>query len=474
MPAVAFERPRRPIEDMNKRRQQEACIEHTVKHNEEIFKTTQRALWEQKTDKKVHQSLREQSVQAIKARRHAELTTRRHRLAELLNAEAAQYHKDLRKFGETVEERKHRLSTRAKALYERREQERRAFVAECYRRQKRSACDDVRARDSQALLNLVTGERESQIAMKQELKKIHAEQEQRYVEEWKARLDKAQEDETSKIGGIKSRALEVKAVLDEQVATLQKRKDAFRQRRIKEDTDELDSLARAMNAERVAAQQQRKEACERRIEVQTFNKAKQEQNAMAAAQEKKQDLTLLNYAIKCESLANQRDESRMAEEKEMAQRYKSYLDGFQKRQELDDARVNAQRLAIENRIWEKKNEEQRKQAEARAYLMAQVHNGRQEQLANIERSRQNEKNERMEEIRTMRQQQEGLDRSDADKAAQRSAAYKAHMLDIQNQISMSSKRRAAEKQAEWIEAKLQLKVKAVTTSIAKNGCDCAG
>lgn len=466
MPAVTFERPRRPIEEMNKRRQQEACIENTVKHNEEVFKTTQRALWEQKTDKTIHQSLREQSVQAIKARRHAELTTRRLRLAELLNTEAAQYHKDLQKFGETVEERKHRLSTRARALYERREQERRAFVAECYRRQKRAACDDVRARDSQALLNLVTGERASQIAMTHELKKHHSQQEQRYVEEWKARLDKAEEDETSKLGGMKSRALEVKAVLDEQVATLQKRKEAFRQRRIKEDRDELDSLARAMNEERVAAQQRRKEACERGIEVQAFNKAKQEQNATAAAEEKRRDLTLLKFAIKCETVASQRDESKMADEKEMAHRYKSYLDGFQKRQELDDARVNAQRLAIENRIWEKKNEEQRKQAEARAYLMAQVHRGRQEQLAGIEQSRQNEKNERLEEIRTMRQQQEALDRSDADKVAQRSAAYKAHMLDIRSQISATDKRRAAQKQAEWIEAKLQLKVNTVTITTA--------
>ena len=42
---TTLERPRRPIEEMEQRRAQEAKIEDTQKRNAEVFSSTQRALW---------------------------------------------------------------------------------------------------------------------------------------------------------------------------------------------------------------------------------------------------------------------------------------------------------------------------------------------------------------------------------------------------------------------------------------------
>lgn len=451
------ERQRRSMQEIAKRRMYETRVEDTVRHNTEVLKTTHRAFWEQKTDGAIRRSQREQGIQKLRGQSQAALAERRVRLAELLKGEAAQYREELKSVGMTIEERKKQLSERAQALYERREAERQKFVDECYRRQRRAACDDVRSRDSQAVQELVEKERKVQMAMKDELDKMREEQEHRFVEDWKRNLEQADKDENSKVSGIKSRAYEVKQVLDEQVASLNRRREACRQKKMTEDKEELDELARAVEAENTRALKLREEAAARGATVQKFNKERLALAAKAAEEERKHDLTLLNYALKKEKLANERDQDKLAGEKEMAQRYKSYLDGFQKQQEVDDARINAQRLAIENRIWEKKDEEQRNQTETRAYLMSQVHAGRQLQLANQRRARLDEQNERTEEIRYTQEQQENLDREEAKKAAERSAALNSNMLSIREQILKNKKNRALEKQAAYIEARLQQK-----------------
>lgn len=456
-----LDRPRRPIEDMRKRRQYEAIVENTVKHNVQVLKTTQRAHWEQKTDNAIRRSQRERGVAELKSGRQAELTERRIRLAELLNAEAAEHRRAVEAVGETADERKQRISSRATELYERRERERRAFVDECYRRQRRAACDDVRARDSQAVLDRVVEERKLQVAMKDQLDRMQEVQEQRYVEEWKARLVQADQDEASKLGGARERAREVKNVLDEQVASLRRRREACRQKKLQEDQEELEELGRFVEAEEAHAERRRREARERGVAVQESNRQHHVLAARAAEEERQHDLTLLDYALKCEEAATQRDETKIADEQDMARRYKSYLDGFQKQQEEDDSRVNAQRLAVENRIWEKKDEDQRKQARARDYLMAKVHASRQEQLACRWRALEDDKRERQDETRAVRELQDRLDREEADKVAQQSAAYRANMLGVRHQIAANSKNRAEERQANYLEARLQRKVRGI-------------
>ncbi|KAJ8607073.1 hypothetical protein CTAYLR_009898 [Chrysophaeum taylorii] len=448
----------RPIEEMEKRRQYESRIEETVRRNLEVVKTTQRALWENKTEAVIEKSQRERRVDALKERRRRDLTDRRLRLAALLNEEAAAYRAAAREAGETAEMRKARLSERARLLSEKREKERREYVAECYRRQRRAACDDVRSRDSEAVAKVVEAERESQTAAKALARAAAQEEEARYVEDWKARLKQADEDEKAKVDGTRSRAREVKTALEEQVEDRRRREEERRRKREQEDAEELADLGRARAADQEAAHKAREEARDRGLGVQEFNRAQQAARTRRAEEEKRRDLLLLDYALKCEEEANRRDEAKAENEEEMARRYKSYLDGFAKKQEEDDAKITAERLEIENRIWKQKDDEQRKQAEARAYLMAQVNAGRQEQLARQRRALIDEKAERRAEVEALRRQREDLDRQEDEKLARRQAVYKANMLEVRDQMATKANLRADERQAAYLEAKLQAKV----------------
>ena len=204
MPAGAYttlERPRRPIEEMNARRAAANRVEDMVRYNTESWISTERARWERKTHATIKKRERTTRIRAMDAKAADGLRERRMRLATLLREEAEGWRKEVASrpsgdlvhvrtdtyfkrtsprrckgsraendaraagkterrpqanFGETPEVRKAKLENKALELGRRREAARKKTVDECYARQRRLACDDVRSRDSEAFVRAVT------------------------------------------------------------------------------------------------------------------------------------------------------------------------------------------------------------------------------------------------------------------------------------------------------------------------------
>ena len=467
---TTLERPRRPIEEMEQRRRHEAEIEDTEKRNAEVFNSTQRAMWEQKTFGVIKERVRKGRIMGLSDAHERALIERRKRLAELLAADSAEWRREVEMFGETIESRKKRLSERAYALGERREKARQANVDECYRRQRRLACDDVRSRDSQAVLEMVAESRKDQVREKEARLLSEREAEEEYVLKWRADLEAADKLEAEKLAFRVSRQFAVKDVLDEQVRDLRRRKEACQEKRMEDAKRELAEWKVAMDSEKKAVADAREDARRRGADVAGFNNVFDRRRAKVKAEQVEHDLTLLDYALQCEKADDAKDEAKVAHEKEMAHRYKSYLDGFEKVKEVDEARVNADRLVIENRIWEAKDKEQRDQVEARLYLMAQVDLGRKQQMADKAQAAIEEKAAYGAEIQAIRDQQEAANREEDYKRELRLRAARANQAGVRDLMVKGAKARAEAKQQDYLEARLMDKVeKAHAESVANEG-----
>ena len=271
-------------------------------------------------------------------------------------------------------------------------------------------------------------------------------------------------------GGMWDCPLSFKDVLDEQVKDLRRRKEACQEKRMDDAKRELEEWKVAMDAEKRAVADAREDARRRGADVAGFNNVFDRRRAKVKAETMAHDLTLLDYALRCEKADDAKDEAKVAHEKEMALRYKSYLDGFEKVKEVDEARVNADRLVIENRIWEAKDKEQRDQIEARLYLMAQVDLGRKQQMADKAQAAIEERAAYGAEIQAIRDQQEAANRDEDRKRDLRLRAARANQAGVRQLMVSNAKARAEAKQAEYLEARLMDKVEmAHAKSVANEG-----
>ena len=441
--------------EMDKRRASEVRMEATVAHNKEVFKTTRLALWEQSTDLTIAKKSRERRVKELSAQRMGLLEERRRKLKELYESEAAMWRDAMQRPLETTESRKLRLEKRALELKEAREKERLEFVESCYARQRRLASDDVRTRDSKALSDLVAFERQEQAKNRASEKKNSEEMKKQEMDEWLQRLALVDEDEALKRFTEENSVKNLKDALSAQVKDSDRRKAEAFQKKMTEDNEELENLRNAIHEDRQNILKQRQDAKQRGKDIREQNSETALINGQKAEEDKRRDLVLLNYALHLEDLANKQDEAKLHHEEVVSQRYKSYLDGLAKKQATDQTRLDAERLVLENRIWEAKGAEEQRQHDAREFLRAQVHQGRQEQLALQKSEAIRERQDRLKEIETIAAYQKHLDATDDQMTQLRRQVNVANLEAIRHQIYEKRDKKKQEEQALFLEAKMQ-------------------
>lgn len=161
---------------LNVRRAQEDYIESMQKTIHSDFVLKANATWENKQHDGIEKRRVEQRMSALEARETAALEGRRQRLSDLLNAESQANLAALEGMKETPEQRLQKMESRARALRENAEIERKQFVEESLYKRWRRDCDDLRERDSKVVLLSCAQDRQQQLAEK--AKKFHVEREE--------------------------------------------------------------------------------------------------------------------------------------------------------------------------------------------------------------------------------------------------------------------------------------------------------
>uniref|UniRef100_A0A7S3JZD5 Cilia- and flagella-associated protein 53 n=1 Tax=Aureoumbra lagunensis TaxID=44058 RepID=A0A7S3JZD5_9STRA len=449
---------------MERRRAKEARIEETMKHNAMITKTRSLAVWENRTLETIERSNKERRIREDNSRRQAEVTERQIKLNELYKKEEKMWREQIEqieKKNNSAESRKEYLMNKARALQEEREAYRKNNVEDCYRRQFRLACDEARTRDSKALQELINAEREIQMQIKAQNNQMQAERdtaEEAYA--LKNSLAAFEKEDAARAANIRTgnSKVEFKSGLDKQIIEKRFRREQAKEKQYLQDQNELDELQAAVEAEKRKQQEIRNAARDEGKCVQQYNAESLIQRQKHAIKLKEQDSLLLAYALKQEEKATLFEAAKQQDEKMLNERYKSYLDGFEKQKEIDQANLNAERLCLENRIWDAKDKEQANQQKARQDLAATVRAGREYQLQQKQLNQEEVQRQRLEEIRQIQLEQNTMNAQEAEKLAQRKHTYQSHAAALKQQVLDKRKTNLVEKQAEFLDAKMQRKL----------------
>lgn len=121
------------------------------------------ASWEASTDKRIVANQLNLLVTEMRAKRAAELNSRREKLAYVLHTEELELQQELMDSAESPEERRANLAGRARKLAAAREEERKALKAHLEDRHFRENCDPLRERLSQKVLYQTIEDRNNQV-----------------------------------------------------------------------------------------------------------------------------------------------------------------------------------------------------------------------------------------------------------------------------------------------------------------------
>lgn len=241
-----------------------------------------------------------------------QLNERRGRLARLFLEEQQNYETELRGRPETYEEKNEKIKQRALALRAENDQIRQKFVAECYERQFKDSCDELRTKTSKVRCWRIAHEgRRKQLEEKKQREEQEKKEEEYWADVWdKDRLRKV-EREIQDVNAIIELNKETKRLLDIQVqdhlllgaesnAQLQKERDMLHKQWAWEEEE----------AQRQAYELAKRLERERAIIVQ-YNNGLLDRKKREILEEKASDRVLINNLLQKEAndIANERREA---------------------------------------------------------------------------------------------------------------------------------------------------------------------
>lgn len=453
---------------IERRREAQEVTDNLKKHNASVWLATQKAQWEQKTHAKILNRGRQARIRKYDKEAEDDLRDRRERLAELYRNEMAQWRHEVKNGGPSTADRKKEIEEKALELGRLREVANKEHCDWAYAQQRRNSMDDVRQRDSKAFVHACLSTRHLQHEEKaQRLAKEQADEEA-WIKKERAAWAEADRVEAEKVAKHKAHEHDVRYVLDEQVE-LKKQRYRAREERMKKDAEEemaewqiaVDSEARKVVEVRDAARARSKD-------VMGSNSAVDQQKGLVKKVQRERDLLTLDYELALQKQQDDKDRAKIEEENERNQRFKKYLDGFEKLKGADEAKIEAVRAKLENRIWEERDRAFQAEIDARTYLRKQVDLGRQQQIRDKIAAEKFSTSHYGAEIKAIEDGQRAANEEGDRRAAFAKEAAYANVGKLRLQIERNKKVRAEEKQQEFLDAKYIEKIEKEHAHIVAN------
>lgn len=338
------------------------------------------ATWENSSAARGETKARQERFKEIQQQNEKALLRRRQQLANLYNEEMDAWRTEVMSRVETQEDRKARIMERAYALRDAREAERRKVVQERLDEQWRDACDDARLLDSKALTNYMSKERHAQIQDKMRRNQELDKNENAFMVEWNRQLEIMHQKDMDKRAKQHMADLDTAAGLRDQMAHRSRKNDEEYEQMMKDANEELADCREAMRKEAEKQKRRHDDEVARGREIHDYNKQFKIISAEEARIQAEQDAILLNYALQKEREKDAEERAKRDGAREAARTYKTYLQEQMVKEAEDTAWIDEVRKAEEERVWKARDDALQARDDARAYLMRQVDEGRQEQI----------------------------------------------------------------------------------------------
>mmetsp|Transcript_20897 Transcript_20897/g.24684 ORF Transcript_20897/g.24684 Transcript_20897/m.24684 type:complete len:482 (+) Transcript_20897:54-1499(+) len=437
-------------------------LEQTLENNRSYVaankKIDLRCKWENDTDAKLEEKRKKARVSELMRMRAASLMARKRELASKLNSEMSMWQKEFAEVKESPEDRKLSIQTRALALRDARETERRKFADEMYKLQWQSSCDDGRLLDSKATIKRVMEDRENQMEQKREINIKLQQEDDMLMDEWRQRIEELEIKENEKEAYRRGMEKEIKGMLDEQVEAHQGRKEALR---LRKEADAAEELAEWKNAKEIedAEEQERFTISKQRGKAtRDFNQSRLNIRKEASDRIKSEDLLLLNYALNKEREAEASEQHKKDMEKETTKRYQAYLKAQMLKEQENQSSIDQLRKIEEDKIWSKREKEQQDRLDTRNKLWNETDKGRQEQIRMLKEREAKLLDDEKIEAHAHGGNQNELDKIEANKVAARKEAVMLNQMAVKAQGAYSQRLIRRETQEKFLDGKIMNKV----------------
>ena len=364
--------------DLQRRRKQERIYDETQAFLSQHHNTERLHDWEAKTQQAIERIQVENIKQQLLQKDNDELDERKKNLQSLYSSEMTDWEQTIQSSREiSQEDRMNQIRDRAYMLKDQREKERQQFVSECYERQWKDACEELRILESKQVLNRLTKDRAFLIKQKE----VTAEQKQQPMpSEDTAAMCLLQKDESYEQEVKRQQALEFKRSLDHQIMmkerkakreTLQTRQEERQQLQQcallehKSREDDINKHEKAKNSGNKILEETRLRAIER---------------DKASLETRKQNLILLKHAMDIERQQIDDKNLKKLEGKDAAFEYVQSLREQAKVEEKENETINLIRNQELDKYNQKKDAEQKAEAEKRRKWQQEVDKSRQEQI----------------------------------------------------------------------------------------------
>ena len=341
----------------------------------EEFNATCVARWEQRTSARIE---RQDLINKEKERSEFDaqkLQERQFEIRDLYAREELELRKELEKSNYvSIDDRMKAIRERATVLQEKRAKEKEALVKACYDRQWRDGCDDVRTLKAKAITDRLMFDRKNALDIKQcdpddpkedGKNQLIQELEKKEKEEGLERLRKNKE---------------TKIALDEQVRFNKFRKEkALRERQI-EEAKQLETWTLENEMEKQKELYALRQARARGEDTLETNAQRLKNRERAESQKHKEEIIMLNYALRKEKNDMEREEEERQKNQGQAQEYRVFLQQQMVKDQQDTHQIeNIRDRAMED-IWQRRDAEMEAKNTARDKLMLEVNASRDAQI----------------------------------------------------------------------------------------------
>ena len=397
-----------------RRRDQERILHGTQSFLSQHQNTEIRHDWEARTQKRIEQREVDAITEKLLRQDDEDLGKRKEELSALLDDEMSHWKRTLQSSSEvTQEERMERIRKRAYELKAKREAEREAFVEECYERQWRDACDDLRAFDSKATLDRIVKDRECMI------RRRDTEARNRVKQDESEAMSLIHKDESDDQSRRRRANLEFKMALDHQLEWKRSRAESISRQTQLEEREELRELAALEREAKEYAKESIEKARRDGEDLLRETRARAEVSESRQDMERKQNLILLQHALDNEQGQIQAEQAKKEVGKDLASEYIQCLRQQMKLEENESEHLNSIRKGELERLARVNDDKIATESDTRRRWMEDVDTSRQ---AQIQRKRIKEKALREEmdrddaELKASLLQAEEADARDAEKA----------------------------------------------------------
>lgn len=390
-----------------RRRDQERLLHERQSYLRQQYNTERILDWENRTNAQIQQREVSNLTQQYLKEDGEELRRRQQELQQLYGGEMDRWKSELKEKLEVTQEQKmEQIRERAYALKAKREAERQEFVKECYERQWRDACDDLRAIDSKATLDRLAEDRKIMLEVKKAM--LEKQKAEECVGESMSFLHDREEDEEHR----REINMRTKQALDQQLKWKREHQATLLAQKKYEEEQQLQHLAKleekSKEAHNELVRKAKKEGEDMYQQMLERSKLREERKKI----ESDHDLILLQHALEKEKHEIEAELAKKEEGKEAAFEYVQCLRAQLKEEAAEKQATNAIRDEASEKIFRKNDERLAAEAERRRQWMEEVKVSREEQIRM--KQREIERLRREEELEVIETRAEQLKQEEAE------------------------------------------------------------